>query len=81
METTQKDNILYIDGKPYAIQNCKDREDVYFELGLTASQAEKLGKRGVTIFQSETYLEEIKHNFKRYYTIVKIEDLVKILTK
>lgn len=73
--------ILSIGGKPQAIQNCKDREDVYFELGLTAAQAEKLGKRGVTIFQSETYLEKVKHNFKRYYTIVKIDDLVKILTK
>lgn len=80
MGAIQEDTILYIGGKPLTIQTY-DREEVYFELGLTESQAEKLYNQGVRIFKSETYLERIGRNFKRYFIIVKIEDLVKILTR
>jgi hypothetical protein len=79
MDAIQEDTI-YIGGKPLTIQTY-DREEVYFELGLTESQAEKLYNQGVRIFKSETYLERIGHNFKRYFIIVKIEDLVKILPR
>lgn len=81
MDIIQEDVVLYIGKKPQTIQVCEDRESVYFELGLTASQAEKLSKQGVMVFKFETYLERSKHNFKHYYTIVGIKDLVKILPK
>ena len=81
MDIIQEDTVLYIGEKPQTIQICEDRESVYFELGLTASQAEKLSKQGVKVFKFETYLERVGHNFKRYFTIVNIEDFVKILPK
>lgn len=81
MDIIQKNIVIYIGEKPQTIQVCEDEELVFFRLGLTESQAKKLSKQGVVVFKCETYLEKAKCNFKHYYTIVKIEDLLKILPR
>ena len=81
MGEIQETKTLKIGGKEIAIQPLEDRESVYFELSLTESQADKLTKQGVRVFQFKTRSEITGREIKKVYTIVKIEDFVKILPR
>lgn len=63
------------------IKTIKDEEEIVMRLPLTSSQAERLAKAGVVIFETETYLDRLEINFHQYYTLVNTKDLLKILPR
>ncbi len=63
------------------IKTIKDEEEIVMRLPLTSSQADRLAKKGVAIFETQTYIEKMGISFHRYYTLVNTKDLLKILPR
>jgi hypothetical protein len=59
----------------------RDEEEIVMRLPLTSSQADRLAKMGVAVFETQTYIERVGINFHHYYTLVNTKELRKILPR